>query len=538
MINENVLIDNSDYFTLGESKKNQIGNETQIKRNEKSQNQKIEMINIEEFYTNFVESFEQSKYTDREYEDFILLGNINSVTIYKYFGLNPFQLPTEKDKNRIIEFCNKLSAKVEEFGRANIDKKNTIINCIGVFKGIFTSGKCERITEKLEKSAWDKFDFIIDDKCEDGVVTLDEINSLFKAAEKLGLFYDTQSKYIFFEKLKDKIKEKNARIEESEIVIEEVEENIILERNVKLPSDMIFIEGGIIEGNDEYNKRHIGVFTSERIVTLNSFYMCNHEVTQEEYDIFCCHKEDIEDSEYGIGNDYPVYNVSWYDAIVYCNLKSKSEGLTPCYSINESIEIDKWPGIKKKNGRYFCNYSQNNSKWDSIKCNFFANGYRLPTQAEWEYAARGGQLTYGTEEFASFFAGNNTNNYSAESNKDLDRVGWYTYNICNGGITGDNARKNNGSYGTHEVKQKNPNALGLYDMSGNVWEWCWDWYNIDIEEGIIKNPYGIEFGTERVLRGGSWQSRADFCSVSRREHSNPCDRYENYGFRVVSSVGR
>jgi formylglycine-generating enzyme required for sulfatase activity len=128
--------------------------------------------------------------------------------------------------------------------------------------------------------------------------------------------------------------------------------------------------------------------------------------------------------------------------------------------------------------------------------------YRLPTEAEWEFAARGGILSQGF-----MFSGSN----------DLDMVAWYS---------------DNSGHETKPVGQKHPNELGLYDMSGNVWEWCSDWYGTynNIEE---TNPQGPVEGSRRVLRGGSWLNLARHCRISNREHRQPVYRPDNQGFRLA-----
>ena len=306
--------------------------------------------------------------------------------------------------------------------------------------------------------------------------------------------------------------------------------------------DFVYVEGGTVVGNDDYNPRradgetYIGAFPAGRTVTLSSFYISDHELTQGEYETYCSYTSSTPSSSYGEGADYPAYYVSWYDAIVYCNLRSMAENLTPCYALGGETDPTKWDGIKSINGKYSCNHTSSNSTWNSITCDITASGYRLPTEAEWEYAARGGQETYGTTAFANYFAGATTTNYSTSSNSDLDSVGWYLYNICNNGVTGSEGSSGAAGYGTHEVKKKAPNALGLYDMSGNVYEWCWDWKDSISTSETVTNPRGASSGSNRVGRGGSWGNLAIYCSVSIRRGDYPDGRSYYYGFRLVRSA--
>ncbi|MEL7196619.1 MAG: formylglycine-generating enzyme family protein, partial [Bacteroidota bacterium] len=133
------------------------------------------------------------------------------------------------------------------------------------------------------------------------------------------------------------------------------------------------------------------------------------------------------------------------------------------------------------------------------------SNYRLPTEAEWEFATRGGNLSKGFE-----YAGSNT----------LDEVGWY---------------KDNSNRTTHPVGQKASNELGLYDMSGNVWEWCQDWYGI-YPSGTHTNPQGHESGERRVVRGGGWVNSPQYCRVALRSPYIPSHRGDSIGFRLSRHI--
>lgn len=191
------------------------------------------------------------------------------------------------------------------------------------------------------------------------------------------------------------------------------------------------------------------------IVSVDNFSIMKYEVTFYEYDAYCdaTGKQKPYDQGFGRGNR-PVINVSWNDANDYAKWLSRETG----------------------------------KKW------------RLPTEAEWEFAAKGGQ------------------NHTYSGSESIDEVGWYM--------------DNSGSQ-THSVGQKQPNGYGLYDMSGNVWEWCSDWYGSDYyRSSPSNNPQGPSSGSFRVLRGGGWYNSSDNCRVSTRSYYNPDFRY-NYGFRLV-----
>jgi sulfatase modifying factor 1 len=196
--------------------------------------------------------------------------------------------------------------------------------------------------------------------------------------------------------------------------------------------------------------------------------------------------------------------VSWYDILVYCNKRSLKEGLIPCYSISGSTDPTRWGSVP----------TGSTSTWNAARCDFTASGYRLPTEAEWEYACRSGTTT------ATAF-GNTLVSSQANFN------GNYSYNVSTKGVF---LQK------TAPVGSYAPNAWGLYDMHGNVWEWCWDWYG-DYSSSIQTDPQGAPSGTYRVVRGGSWGSDGSYLRSARRYSGGfPYFRVSEVSFRVV--VGR
>ena len=231
-------------------------------------------------------------------------------------------------------------------------------------------------------------------------------------------------------------------------------------------------------------------------VTLNSFYIGKFEVTQAEYSQYM-QPGSSWTSGYGLGDNYPAYYVSWYAILKYCNLRSIAEGLNPCYTINGSTNPANWGAVP----------TDNNDAWDAAICDWNANGYRLPTEAEWEYAARGAT---------------NNPDYLYSGSDDINAVAWY---------------ESNSGQTSHPVGTKAPNGIGTYDMSGNVYEWCWDWYSSSYYSSSPQNnPTGPASGSYRVRRGGCWYSGATLCRVALRFYYRPDYSYDVIGFRLCRSA--
>jgi formylglycine-generating enzyme required for sulfatase activity len=233
--------------------------------------------------------------------------------------------------------------------------------------------------------------------------------------------------------------------------------------------DMVFVQGGTFQMGSTSGNRFEKPIHS---VTLSNFYIGKYEVTQGEYKALMGSNPSY--SGKGIGDNYPVNKVNWNEAVEYCNVLSRKEGLTPVYSGSDT----------------------------TVSCNFNANGYRLPTEAEWEYAARGGK---------------SSRNYNFAGSNNLENIAWYEDN---------SGSKNN------PVGQKQPNELGLYDMTGNVWEWCWDWY-VYYSSGSQSDPTGSSTGSSRIRRGGGWANDASFSRTAFRGYAKPSSWGYNVGFRVV-----
>ena len=275
-----------------------------------------------------------------------------------------------------------------------------------------------------------------------------------------------------------------------------------------LSADFVEISGAHFDGASTLTPSS-DVFIKGRVIDIKNLYVSDHETTQAEYEKYCNYGGS-ESSRPDEGGDYPVYCVSYYDALVYCNLRSNAEGLKPCYSMDGVTDVANWEGIVSSGGKYCGPATERRSQddpWNLITCNFDADGYRLPTEAEWEYLARSdGQ--------------NSLTEYKYSGSDVADDVAWYLENSQNK---------------VHEVKTKNSNAAGLYDMSGNVREWCYDWYGGTIT--ATSDETGASSGTARVSRGGSVANTFKYyCEVNFRGSTPPYLRHSDLGFRVVRTA--
>src|SRR5690606_23798597 len=214
---------------------------------------------------------------------------------------------------------------------------------------------------------------------------------------------------------------------------------------------MIHIPNGVVDMRDDRTKR---TWQTE----ISSFLLAPVPVTRRLYESITHRTIDEH-----IPLEAPVVNVSWLDAVSFCNEMSIANGLTPCYSNIEDEE--------------------------AVLCNWQADGYRLPTEAEWQYACKAETTGYRYGELAD--------------------IAWY---------------RDNASEQLHPVGQKQPNTWGLYDMLGNVWEWCWDLYDVEV------------YGSYRIFRGGSWAEEARGCGATTRRRSHPTFRIDDLGFRLARSL--
>jgi len=232
-------------------------------------------------------------------------------------------------------------------------------------------------------------------------------------------------------------------------------------------NNFVKVDGGVFVRKAGFQVKK-GLLIPTITVKVDSFYIDDFVVTQEDWNQVMDYNP-----SYFKDNNLPVESVNWYEAVLFCNKKSQKDDLNPCYFI----------------------------EGEQVECDFNTNGYRLPTEAEWEFAAIGGVKSKGY-----LYAGSDL----------LDEVAWYSENA---GRT------------THPKGGKLPNELGLYDMCGNVFEWCWDWFD-KYESDFMDNPTGPIKGKMKVVRGNNWINGKSTSDLTRRVHRGPYCTTHHQGFRI------
>jgi formylglycine-generating enzyme required for sulfatase activity len=264
----------------------------------------------------------------------------------------------------------------------------------------------------------------------------------------------------------------------------------------KVPADFVLITGGtFIMGSPYSEPERRDNESPQHQATVSSLYMGKYAVTQKEYHaVTGTNPSDFR------GDNLPVEQVSWYDAVQYCNARSVKEGLKAAYTINQDrTDSDNTGGSDP-------------FKW-VVTWDKSADGYRLPTEAEWEYACRAGTTT-------PFYMGDNIT---------TDDANYDGNNPYNGNVRGLYRET------TVPVGSFMQNAFGLYDMHGNVYEWCWDWAGNYPRDAQI-DPFGPASGSHRIQRGGSWGSSALILRSAFRNYANPSYKNHYLGFRLVMNA--
>jgi formylglycine-generating enzyme required for sulfatase activity len=304
-----------------------------------------------------------------------------------------------------------------------------------------------------------------------------------------------------------------------------------------IPKGMVWIEAGTFMMGSLFNEPEIHENeTPHRVTLTEGFYMGKYPVTQAEWEAVMGKASNISyfpDPNFGDkyyldrGAEFPVENINWYQAIVYCNLLSMEEGLSPAYEMQTvanagvwSTDPDDWGDIP----------FSSSIRWNNARMVADSGGYRLPTEAQWEYACRAGTTTpFNT---GNTIAGPVVKNYEIAGGQ-ANYNGYHPYNNEDGTVYDS---KGAALDQTVPVGLFEPNAWGLYDMHGNVSEWCWDWDEADYGTGARTDPKGPATGTFRIIRGGSWYDKATYLRSAFRNGYTPQTPSEKNGFRVVRPI--
>jgi len=382
------------------------------------------------------------------------------IEIVKTYGIQILDEP-KKVEGLLRDFCG--DCKKEIFSIVNALKEGVAKDLANSTKGSTTKLVAGRLCKKLQD------DLALSEEA--------SIWSIESIAIALGIISEKEATGVG----KAQVERKPAETETGTTYRQDNRESKIKTSN---GYELIYIEGGSFIMGDTWGDEYSDEKPTHRVKLTYDFCVGEYPVTFDEYDRYCRETGTEKPYDSGWGRERrPVINVSWFNAIEYCNWLSEKEGLSKVY--------DNKGTLLGKDGRVTTDPSK-------------VAGYRLPTEAEWEYAARGGNKSKGYK-----YAGSDT----------VSDVAWYYEN------SGDK---------TQEVGKKAPNELGLYDMSGNVWEWCSDLYGSYSSPAQI-NRYNTS-GSGRVLRGGSWVSSTADTRVASRSADSPTYTGYDLGFRICRTV--